>query len=183
MKHYDDSQLEAVIRRGVKADGTGVMFMPSEMFRHLRDEDLARIISFLRTVPAVDGTSDRTEIRLIGRLLLAKGDFKPAPRNIETLPAPVRNFDAADPMSRGRYLVMNLCTECHAQDLGGLPIANSPALAVAKGYSAEQFARLMREGVGTGERQFALMTPTSRARFVHLRDDEVNAIYAFLQSR
>jgi cytochrome c553 len=183
MKHYDDSQLEAVIRRGVKADGTGVMFMPSEMFRHLRDEDVARVISYLRTVPAVDGTAERTEIRLLGRFLLAKGDFKTAPLNIESLPAPVNTFDAADPVSHGRYLVMNLCTECHAQDLNGLPIAHSPPLTSAKGYSAEQFAQLMRDGVGAGGRQFELMTPTSKARFAHLRDDEVHAIYTFLQSR
>ncbi len=183
MKHYDDSQLEAVIRRGVKADGTGVMFMPSEMFRHLRDEDVARILAFLRTVPEAQGTDEKTEVRFLGRFLLAKGDFKPAPSNIKTLPARVNDFDAADPVSHGRYLVMNLCTECHAQDLGGLPLAGSPPLSVIKGYTAEQFARLMREGLGATGAEFPLMTRTSRARFVHLRDDEVNAIFAFLQSR
>jgi hypothetical protein len=54
---------------------------------------------------------------------------------------------------------------------------------VAKGYSAGEFARLMRTGVGLGDREFALMSPTSKARFAHLRDDELNALYAFLQSR
>jgi cytochrome c553 len=183
MQQYDDAQLEAVIRQGVKADGRGVLFMPSEMFRHLRDEDVARIIAFLRTVPAADGTREKTEVRFIGRFLLAKGDFKPAPANIATLPAPVNTFDAADPVSHGRYLVMNLCTECHAQDLGGIPMAKSPPLAVAKSYDAGQFARLMREGVGTDDRTFELMTRTSKARFVHLRDAEVSAMFAFLQSR
>jgi cytochrome c553 len=183
MKHYDDAQLEAVIRRGVKADGTGVLFMPSEMFRHLRDEDVARIIAYLRTVPEAEGTKEHTEIRFIGRFLLAKGDFKSAPHSIESLPPPVNTFDVVDPVSHGHYLVMNLCSECHAQDLGGIEMAKSPPLIVAKGYSEEQFVKLMREGKGLGNPEGGLMEVTSKARFSHLRDDEVHAIYAFLQSR
>jgi cytochrome c553 len=183
MKDYSDTQLDAVIRHGVKSDGTGVLFMPSEMFRHLRDADVARIIAYLRTVEPAEGTREKTVIRPLGRLLIAKGDFKSAARAIETLPPPVDGFDANDPVSHGRYLTMNLCTECHAQDLEGMPIAHSPPLSVAKGYSAGQFARLMRQGMGTGEREFPLMTPTSRARFAHLHDEEIAAIYAFLQSR
>jgi len=180
---YSDAQLESVIRRGVKADGTSVLFMPAEMFRHLRDDDVAKIIAYLRTVPAVEGTSEETEIRPLGHFLIAKGDFKPAARAIEAMPAPVNSFEAADPVSRGKYLVMNLCSECHAQDLGGNVMAHSPPLAIAKGYTAEQFARLMSEGVGTGERTFELMSPTAKARFSHLTSEEVQAIYAFLQSR
>lgn len=183
MKEYSDAQLEAVVRHGVKADGKGVLFMPSEMFRHLRDEDVARLIAYLRTVPIAEGTTEETQIRPLGHLLIAKGDFKTAARAIESLPAPLRDFDAADPVSHGRYLAMSLCTECHAQDLQGMPMAQSPPLTVAKQYSAEQFARLMREGVALGERAMPLMSPTSRARFAQLRDEEVRALYAFLQAR
>ena len=63
------------------------------------------------------------------------------------------------------------------------PEANAPSLVLVKGYSAEQFARLMRDGVGIGERQFELMTPTAKARFSHLTPDEVQAVYEYLQSR
>jgi cytochrome c553 len=181
---YSDAQLATVLRQGVKPDGASVLFMPSEMFRHLRDEDLARLIGYLRTVPpATEGVQEKTQLRPIARLILAKGDFKPAASAIPSLPAAVTSFDASDPVSHGRYLTMKLCSECHGQDLQGFAPINSPALAVAKGYSAEQFARLMRDGIGSGERQFPLMTPTSKARFVHLRDEEVSALYAFLQSR
>lgn len=180
---YSDAQLDAAIRHGVKSDNTGMLFMPAEMYRHLADADAARIIAYLRTVKAVEGTKDTMVIRPLGRALLAKGDFKTGPRAIESLPPPVNTFDAADPLSHGRYLVMTHCTECHAQDLEGMPIANSPPLSVAKSYGAEQFARLMHDGVGLGERTFPLMTPTSKARFSHLRADEVAAIHAFLKSR
>jgi cytochrome c553 len=46
-----DSQLERVIRRGVRSDGTSTWGMPSSMFHHLADEDLGRILAFLRTLP------------------------------------------------------------------------------------------------------------------------------------
>jgi mono/diheme cytochrome c family protein len=98
------------------------------------------------------------------------------------LPAAVGSFDTNDPLSRGRYLTMNYCSECHGQALEGVAPINAPALAVAKGYSLEQFTRLMHEGVGTAERQFKLMTPTSRARFIQLKPEEIAAMHAFLQS-
>jgi cytochrome c553 len=183
LPRYDDAQLATVLRKGVKPDGKSVLFMPSEMFRHLSDEDLARVIAFLRTKPAVpDGITETTQLRPLGRLIIATGDFMPAARAIESLPPAVRSFDAGDPVSRGRYLTMNFCSECHGQDLQGVAPINAPALAVAKGYSLAQFTRLMHEGVGTGERQFTLMTPTARARFVRLTPDEIAAMYEFLKA-
>jgi cytochrome c553 len=180
---YSDAQLATVLRKGVKPDGKSVLFMPSEMYRHLRDEDLARVIAFLRTKPAVPGgITEKTQLRPIGRLIIATGDFKPAARAIEELPAAASSFDANDPLSRGRYLTMNYCSECHGQALEGVAPINAPALAVAKGYSLEQFTRLMHEGVGTADRQFKLMSPTSRARFTQLKPEEIAALHAFLQS-
>jgi cytochrome c553 len=183
LPEYSDAQLVTVLRRGVKADGTSVAFMPSEMFRHLHDEDLARVIGWLRTVPASEGIQEKTQVRLLGRVILAKGDFTLAAQSIPSLAPPVKVFDPEDPVSRGRYLVMNTCSECHGQDLQGFGPINAPPLAIAKGYTAEQFERLMRDGIGLGDRQLTFMTPTAKARFSHLRDEELQAIYSFLQSR
>jgi mono/diheme cytochrome c family protein len=180
---YNDAQLETVLRNGVRPDGKSVLFMPSEMFRHMRDEDLARVIAYLRTKPVVtEGIEEKTQLRVLGRLIIANGDYKPAARAIELLPAAGGNFDANDPMSLGRYLTMNFCSECHGQNLEGVAPINAPALAVAKGYSLEQFTRLMQEGVGLGERQFKIMTPTARARFTQFTPDEVAAVHAYLQT-
>ena len=181
---YTDAQIATVLRKGVKPDGTSVVFMPSEMFRHLTDEDLARVIAFLRTVPAnPDGIQEKTEVRMLGRLILANGDVKLGARNIESLPPPVKGYDPADPVSHGQYLTMNLCSECHGQSLEGFAPINAPPLVIAKGYSAEQFARLMHDGVALGDREMRIMTSTAKARFSHLTDAEVAAIHAFLQSR
>jgi len=95
LPNYSDAQIATVLRKGVKPDGTSVVFMPSEMFRHLSDADLARLIAWLRSVPANPaGIREKTEVRLLGRLILAKGDVRLAARNIESLPPPVDRFDA-----------------------------------------------------------------------------------------
>ena len=181
---YSDAQIATVLREGVKPDGTSVVFMPSEMFRHLSDQDLARVIAWLRTVPANPvGIEEKTEVRMLGRLILAQGVIKLSAASIASLPPAVRAFDAGNAASHGQYLVMNYCSECHGQDLGGFAAINAPALAVAKGYSVEQFSRLMNEGVALGDRQLGIMKSVSKARFAHLRDDELQAVYAFLQSR
>lgn len=181
---YTDAQLATVLRKGVKPNGQSVLFMPSEMFRHLRDEDLARVIAWLRTMPVVtEGVMEKTQLRLIGRLIIAKGDFKLAASSIPAMPAPAGNYDANDPVSRGRYITMNSCSECHGQNLEGFAPINAPALAVTKGYSPEQFTRLMQEGIGLGDRQFRIMTPTAKARFTQLTPDEISAVLTYLHSR
>lgn len=181
---YSDAQIATVLRTGVKPDGRSVMFMPSEMYRHLADEDLGRLIAFLRTVPVTtEGVKEATDVRIIGRVLLATGQFKPAAAGIPALPAAVRTFDANDIVSRGRHLTMSFCSECHGQALEGFEPIQAPPLTVAKGYSPAQFAHLLHDGVPPGNRELKLMGPTSKARFANFTDDEVSAIFTFLQSR
>ena len=73
---YSDAELVGLLRRGVKRDGTSAWFMPSQMFRHLHDEDLARIIAWVRTVPASDGITERTKIHLMGRIVVVTGKIQ-----------------------------------------------------------------------------------------------------------
>jgi cytochrome c553 len=177
---YSDAELVGLLRRGVKRDGTSAWFMPSQMFSHLHDEDLTRIIAWARTVPPGDGITEHTQIHLLGQIVVVLGKFKSAAEQIEDLQS---GGPGVDMSTRGAYLVMNLCSECHAQNLQGEPLAKSPSLAVAKGYSEEAFARLMNTGVGLGDRTFELMTPTAAIRFSHLTAEEVGAMYGFLQER
>jgi mono/diheme cytochrome c family protein len=149
---------------------------------HLLDADLARIIAYVRTVPQADGIAGKSEIRPVGRMILALGQFKSGPDSTVDLKSADIPVDAADPLARGRYLVMSACSECHGQDLAGREDAHSPPLSVAKGYSAEDFAKLMHDGTALGGRKTELMSPTAVARFSALNRDEVSAIHTFLQT-
>jgi cytochrome c553 len=181
--NYSDAQLITLLRKGVKPDGTGVYFMPSEMLRHLSDADLARVIAWVRSMPRTEGITGKTEVRLIGRIIIATGQYKSAAEEIQSgtaAPPPVGLSTAA---AHGHYLVMSACSECHGQDLNGNPGAKAPPLAIAKAYTAEQFAKLMREGVPLSGQELELMSPTARARFASFTAEEVAAVYEFLRSR
>ena len=92
-------------------------------------------------------------------------------------------MDTSDATSRGRYYTMSFCSECHGQHLEGNEAAKAPPLVIAKGYSADDFSRLLHDGVAMGGRELELMSPTSRSRFAVLTSAETTDIYAFLQSR
>ena len=77
---------------------------------------------------------------------------------------------------------MSYCSECHGQSLEGFAPINAPPLMVAKGYTVEQFERLMHEGAPIGDRTLRLMGPTSQARFSKFTPDEAKAIHAFLKT-
>jgi cytochrome c553 len=181
---YSDAQLATMLRTGVKPDGTSVIFMPAEMFRHFNDQDLARLIAWLRTVPVTEpGVQEKTEVRIVGRALLAAGVIQAPAHAIQTLPPASPGLEAIDPLSRGRYLTMSFCSECHGQKLEGFEPIHAPPLSVVKGYSLEQFSRLLHEGLPPGDRDLRIMGPTARARFVNFTADEVAAVHAFLQAQ
>ena len=50
VRKYSDAELVVIIRHGVRPGGRSMMVMPSEVFVLLTDEDLGRIIAFLKTL-------------------------------------------------------------------------------------------------------------------------------------
>lgn len=186
---HTDAELEKVIRHGVRKNGKSVWGMPSSMFYHLSDEDLGRIIAFLRSVPVSEGPETEVWIGPLWRLELArwrlgmlddlylplaeeigrdapwiKGDIEPAERN------------------RGRYLAVTVCSECHGMRLRGDVEGSTPNLAIVAAYSEVDFFRLMRTATPLGGRQLGLMGMVARKRFAHLTDDEIRALYSYLHA-
>ncbi|MFL6618199.1 MAG: c-type cytochrome [Povalibacter sp.] len=181
VKEYTDAELERVIRRGVKRDGTSTWIMPSAMFSRLSDEDLSAIVAYVRSFPERPGIDRLTELRVLGRIGVLQGKFLPQATQIQNLPA-LHDTAGPDPLAQGRYLVMTSCTECHGATLQGSDFIKAPNLAVAGAYSDGDFLRLMREGIGMGDRHLGLMGEVARARFAHFSDAEVQAIRSYLQT-
>lgn len=176
---YSDADLARLLRHGVRPNGTGVAVMPSSMFTHLSDEDLGALIAYVRTLPVRDSAAlPATSIRLLGRIGLLVGEYKLEPDLIDHDVARVPS--GSDPAARGLYLAKSSCTECHGQDLQG--DTQTPALSIVAGYSAAEFARLMREGVPKDGRTLELMGGTARNRFSHFTVEEVDALYAYLST-
>jgi cytochrome c553 len=182
VKEYTDAELERLLRHGVKRDGTSVWIMPSQMYSRLTDDDLADVIAYVRSVPELDGVDRELTLRPLARIGILSGQFTPIAAQIEADSAPRAMSGSSDPLSRGRYLVMTACTECHGLDLQGSAYLKAPSLLIAAAYSSDDFTHLLRTGIPLGGRSLGLMKRASQARFSSFTDEEIAAIRAYLDA-
>lgn len=190
---YSDTDWARAIRHGVRPNGKPLMIMPSEEFFQLSDDDLAAVIAYTKSVPAVDNELQGSKISVIGRVLITLD------RDIAILPAERIAHDAvpvAPPAvgvseAYGNYVATG-CTTCHGAGLSGgkipgvppdWPAASNltpaPDAAISR-WSAEQFVDTLRSGV----------TPQGRkldSRYMpwpvigKMTDDELHALWLYLR--
>jgi mono/diheme cytochrome c family protein len=157
-----------------------MVVMPSEAFVGLTDEDLGRIVAFLKSLPAAAGPEAGLSLGPIGRIGLAVGQFKVAAQLIaDTAPPPQA---ASEEAVYGRYLARTTCPQCHGADLRGTsnPDFTSPDLRVVAAYSPEAFTELMRTGTAVGGRTLGMMTGWARNNLSQMTDAEISALYSYL---
>jgi mono/diheme cytochrome c family protein len=114
---WSDDQLARGIREGVNHDGRAQFpFMPYQDYRAMSDEDLASIVVYLRSLPALRKQWPTTQLIFPVKYLI-RGMPQP-------LDAPVPQPDLSTPEKRGKYLVtMGGCADCHTpQDAHGQPL-------------------------------------------------------------
>ena len=182
VRKFSDAELAVIIRNGVRPDGRSMLVMPSEVFVGLTDEDLARIISFLKSLPAVAGPGPSISPGPIGRLGLVIGKFKTVSQLIaETVPPPAATNEEA---KQGRYLARTICAECHGTALRGdsNPDFTSPDLRMVAAYSPEAFTKLLRTGIAIGGRDVGVMSTQARNNLSRLTDAEIAALYDYLHA-
>lgn len=182
VREYTDSELERLVRHGVRRNGRSTLGMPSSMFYHLSDRDLGAIIAFLRSAPVTEGPATEISLGPLARLGLLLGKYNPQAELIDHEGPRLAIRDTSDQIGRGRYVALTSCTECHGLDLGGNPDMSTPSLSIVATYSEEEFARLMRTGVARGERDLPLMSSVARRRFSSLSTGETKALHAYLST-
>lgn len=182
VRKYSDSELVGIIRNGVRPGGRSMMVMPAEEFVLLTDQDLSRIIAFLKSLPAAEGPGPSLSLGPLGRIGVAVGQFKPVAQLIaQTIPPPDATSDEA---AYGRYLARTTCASCHGTSLRGdsNPDFTSPSLQIVAAYSPESFAQLMSTGVALGGRNLGTMSPWARQHLSHFTDSEIAALYSYLHA-
>ncbi|HYQ99812.1 MAG TPA: cytochrome c [Casimicrobiaceae bacterium] len=182
VRKFSDAELITVIRHGVRPDGRSMFVMPSEAFIYLTDEDLVRIIAFLRSLPPVPGPEPSVALGPVGRIGLVTGRFALVADLIaRTVPPPEATSEEA---RFGRYLARTICAQCHGASLRGdsNPDFTSPDLRVTAAYSQEAFARLMRTGEAIGGRDLPTMRPWARGHLALFSDGEIAALWSYLHA-
>jgi mono/diheme cytochrome c family protein len=181
--HYSDADFERLLRTGQTHDGHRPLGMPILMYQHLSDREVRDIVALLRSVPAKANPGlKRTWMTAAERRKQeGYGDDRGDPVAVHAPPEP-----PTEKLALGKHLAMTSCPECHGGDLNGFEGEEAPSLIVAKGYSLEQFRKLIRTGLTASgkESKSGLMTDVARNRLAPtLTDAEIDALKAYLDSR
>ena len=184
LPRYNDAQLDAAIRHGVRSDKRGLLIMPSEEFQHLSDEDAAAIIAYIRSIPPVDRELAASKVGPLGHVLYATGQLPLMPAEvIDHKPRARRAPPAGVTREYGQYLVsVGGCTGCHGPNLGGHGPGSpniTPGGVVASWREAD-WIRAMR----TGKRPdgSAIKDPMPWKAVGMMSDDELRAMWMYLST-
>jgi mono/diheme cytochrome c family protein len=191
---WTDDQLARAIREGVGHDGRALFpIMPYSRYREMTDEDLASVVVYLRSLPAVRNQLPPTEIIFPVKYLI---------RGVpEPLTSPVNEAAATDPVKRGAQLV-NLagCADCHTPQVRGETV---PGMEFAGGFSlpgpwgsisaanitpdasgiSYYDEALFLEVVHTGQVKARTLSPIMPFMvYKNLTDEDLNAMFAYLRT-
>ncbi len=191
---WSDDVLVQAIRQGIGHDGR-VLYpgMPHQRFRQLSDEDLASIIVYLRSIPAVRNPLPVTVL---------PAEIRESLQPSEPITEPVLSPDLFDPVEWGAYLVgLSDCTGCHnafdqdSQPIPGLAFSGGALLKESWGqvtapnitpdpsgisyYDEDLFVQVMRTG-WVGARELKPIMPWSF--YGNMTDEDLKAIFAYLRA-
>lgn len=104
---WTDDMFARAIREGVGHDGRALQFaMPFETFSNLSDEDLAAVVVYLKSIPAIENKLPRRHVRDATEQRLQNAE-RP---KLEVVSSP----DLSTLENKGRYLVaIGECEGCH----------------------------------------------------------------------
>lgn len=189
---YGPDELERAIRHGVAADGRGLFAMPSHYYAHMSDADVAAIVAWVRTRPAIDRDVGERKLGPIGGILAGLGQLHTAPAMIDHAAVGGAAPAEGPTAEYGEYLVtIAVCGDCHGETLEGRqpgekgppPGPNlTPANGGAGSWPLEAFRHTLREGeTPDGRRLDAKQMPWPT--YGRMSDVELEAIWLHLRSR
>lgn len=187
---YTDEDWVRALRHGVAKDHTPLLVMPSEETTHLTQQDLAALIAYCKSVPAVDQELPASVVRPVGRVLTY---FDKLPllsvERIDHAQKAVASINKTVSTEYGKYLSVS-CTGCHQPNFkGGAPILpGSPQVAdlTSTGnvgrWTEEQFVQALRTGKTPEGKQLQneFMPWQMTAQYT---DEELRSLYLFLKNQ
>ncbi len=181
---FSDADFERAIRHGVGRDGRPLVFMPSEAFAALSDEDLAAVIGYLRTVPSVDREMPPIRVGPVARALYLGGNFPLLPVTMIDHTANRAAPPAGVSIEYGQYLAtIGGCRSCHGLALAGDANPEAPEITPGRlgSWTEQDFFRSLREG---RRPDGGVIDPTKMpwVRSGQMTDDEMRAVWMWMRS-
>jgi len=187
---YTDADWLRLLRHGVKPSGKPAFIMPSEDYAQMADEDVAALVSYIRSLPPAPESKAEFRLPLIMKAMYAFGVIKDSAEKIDhTRPAPTRVPD--DLHDQGAY-VANVCAGCHGQGLAGGKIPGAPPAwpaaanltgasdgAMTRYSTVDAFREMMRTGQRADGTSISIMPFEN---FKVMNDTELDALFAFLKA-
>ena len=193
---WTDDELARAIREGIGHDGRALFpLMPYGQYRQMSDEDVASVIVYLRSLPAVRQSLPQTEIIFPVKYLI-----RSVPQPLTT-PVTYDDLEPKDQVRRGERLVhLAGCFDCHTPAKQGQPIAGldwgggfgfpgpwgfvasaniTPDPSGIPFYDEALFLEVMRTG-SVKARKLSSIMPVMVYR--NLNDDDLKAMFAFLRT-
>ncbi len=182
---YSDEDWARAIRHGVMKDGRAGIFMLSNVYYKMNDDDLGAMVAYLQHLPAIDHEFAGTQLGLMGRvfLLQSEKDMLPAKGIDHTAPRPVAPAVGVT-ADYGRYLA-STCIFCHGENYAGFTGEGNPANLTPAGdlahWTVDDFRATLRTGINPAGH--ALNPEQMPWKYVgQMSDDELAAVFLFLQS-
>jgi mono/diheme cytochrome c family protein len=180
LKDRSDGELFRALRHGVGKSGRRLPLMGVLPYRHLSDDDIAAIITYVRQAPPSNlAKTGGDDLNILAAILFGAGAFpKASPPEVKPIAAPARGTTA----EYGRYVAtFGDCRGCHGPEMLGTapslagPGAPNPRPSV-KTWSLDQFIRTMRSGVRPNGQELKMPWRNAAA----MDDHDLAALYAYL---
>lgn len=191
---WTDAQIALAIREGKRPDGSLIgPPMPFGLYRGISDDDLAAIVAYLRTVPAVSNKAEKSTYRI------------PLPPAYGPPVSGVTAPPKSDKVAYGAYLAgpVGHCIECHTPMVeggrfdfsrtgaGGMQFPGPWGTSVAANitpsktrglgnWTDAQIERAIRTGVSADGRK--LFPPMGFPYYAGIANDDMAALIAYLRS-
>ncbi len=181
------------VKYGVGPNGTALLFMPSTEFYFLSNQDLAVVLSYIRSKPPVHNQPDPSQLSTTGFIVMnltQEITFLPAeliPPGEETPPSPEPGLTR----EYGEYLALS-CPVCHGLGMSGGEISGFPPEWPAAGnltsgpgsrlptWGKAGFIEIIQNGEKHGRSIHPDYMPWTSYR--HMNDLELQAVYLYLMS-
>lgn len=187
VRGYTERDWSNAIVHGVRPNGRSLLLMPSKEIGSFADADVAAMVAFLQTLPAVDRTPGESYVNRLGQVVIGLAGIPIF--SAEEVDHGARRVSAPETgptREYGAYL-LNVCRGCHGADLrGGIVIhpGAPPSVDISPAvldWEFTSFERALREGRGRDGRVLDESMPWRSMK--SLSNDELRALWLALRQK